>query len=244
MLASTILYIFVFLIFLVIFLEYRNDKKYQAKRRDKRPKTPPKKYTEPIKETSKEKKIPQEIPEPHVEEKPEIKEAPEEVEEVQPEVVEVEPEPEVEPEEVIEEVQPEVIVVVEPEEEPEPEEIIEEVKETKELPECNYPPFTHVRLVEMGLSDDEAIEFVNELIPQLEEQVPLIESAINSADYHQIEKITHGIKGSATNLGTGGVSDLLAEFNTYIKSGTDADVVKAYHEHFVRYIEELKKQYT
>jgi HPt (histidine-containing phosphotransfer) domain-containing protein len=243
MLASTILYIFVFLIFLAIFIEYRNDQKYQAKRREERQKTSPKKPTELKKEIPEEEKIPQEEPEPQVEEKPEIEKVPEEVEEIQPEAVE-EVEPEVILEEVIEEVQPEVIVEVEPEEEPEPEEVIEEVEEAKELPTCEYPPFTHVRLVEMGLSDDEAIEFVNELIPQLEEQVPLIENAINSADFHQIEKLTHGIKGSATNLGTGGVSDLLVEFNTYIKSDPDADIVKAYHAHFIHYIEELKKQYT
>lgn len=235
MLASTILYIFVFLIFLAIFIEYRNDKKYQDKRREERQKTTPIKPTEPIKEIPEEEKTSQEEPEPQVEEKPEIEEVPEAVEEV-------EPEPEVEPEEIIEEVQPEVIVEVEPEEEPE--EVIKEVEETKELPSCEYPPFTHVRLVEMGLSDDEAIEFVNELIPQLEEQIPLIENAINSADFNQIEKLTHGIKGSATNLGTGGVSDLLVEFNTYLKSEVDADIVKAYHAHFIHYVAELKKQYT
>ena len=239
MLASTILYIFVFLIFLAIFIEYRNDQKYQAKRDEERKRTTSKKPTEPIEDVLEKEKIPLEEPEPQVEEKPEIEEAPEVIEEVQPEAVEeVEPEPEVVPEEVVEEVQPEVVVEVEPEVEP------EEVKETKELPECKYPPFTHVRLVEMGLSDDEAIEFVNELIPQLEEQVPLIENAINSADFHQIEKLTHGIKGSATNLGTGGVSDLLVEFNTYLKSEVDVDIVKAYHAHFIHYIEELKKQYT
>lgn len=120
----------------------------------------------------------------------------------------------------------------------------EVVEEAKELPNCKYPPFTHVRLVEMGLSDDEAIEFVNELIPQLEEQVPRMENAINSADFQQVERLTHGIKGSTTNLGTGGISDLLAEFNTYLKSGTDTDIIKAYHAHFIRSIEELKKQYA
>jgi len=44
-------------------------------------------------------------------------------------------------------------------------------------------------------------------------------------------------------LGTGGVSDLLVEFNTYLKSEIDADIVKAYQAHFIHYIEELKKQY-
>jgi len=228
MLASTILYVFVFLIFLVLFLEYRNDKKYQDKRYEERQKTTPQKPPKPVEEILKKEKNPLEEPEPQVEETT---------------VEDIEPEPQVIPEVVVEEVQPE-IVEIEQKEEPAPEEVIEEVMQSKALPECKYPPFTHVRLVEMGLSDDEAIEFVNELIPQLEEQVPLIENAINSADFHQIEKLTHGIKGSATNIGTGGVADFLTEFNTYLKSEIDTDIVKAYHAHFIRYIEELKKQYS
>ncbi len=241
MLESVIIYIFVFLIVLAMFMEYVNDRKYQAKRDKERQKSTPKKPVEP---------------EPQVEPEEAVEEEPEEIEEVQPVVVkEVIPEPEVIPEEIIEDVQPEVVVEVEPEPEPEvvvevepePEPEVEAevvVEESKELPTCEYPPFTHVRLVEMGLSDDEATEFVNELIPQLEEQIPLIEEAINIADFHQIERLTHGIKGSATNLGTGGISDLLVEYNTYLKSGTDSDVVKAYHKHYLHYIEELKKQYT
>ena len=221
MLASAILYIFVFLIFLAIFIEYINARRYQAKRTKEIPEVEKTTHVEP---------------EPLIEEKPVLEEVV---------VEEIEPKTEVVPDEAVEEVQPEVI---EPEPEPEPEivheEAIEEVKETKKLPECKYPPFTHVRLIEMGLSDDEATEFVHELIPQLEEQIPLIDEAISNADFHKIEKLTHGVKGSATNIGTGGVADFLTEFNTYLKSGTDADIVKAYHTHFMRYIEELKKQYS
>ena len=96
----------------------------------------------------------------------------------------------------------------------------------------------------MGLSDDEAKEFVTELIPQLEEQIPLIEEALNTPDYHQVERLTHSIKGSATNIGTGGISDLLVDYNTYLKDGTDIDIAKAYFEHLKHYTQELKKQYT
>ena len=243
MLALTILFIALILILSVLWIEHLDNKRYQSLNDQEQQKRTPTKPSEPIEKIVKE-KLPQEEPEPQVEEKPEIEEIPKEVEKVQPEVEEVEPEPEVELKEIIEEVQPEIAVVVETEEEPETEEIIEEVTEAKELPECKYPPFTHVRLVEMGLSDDEATEFVNELIPQLEEQVPLIEEAISNNDFHKIEKLTHGVKGSATNIGTGGVADFLTEFNTYLKSGTDVDIVKAYHAHFIRYIEELKKQYS
>ena len=115
---------------------------------------------------------------------------------------------------------------------------------TKELPEAKYPEFTHVRLIEMGLSDDEAQEFVAELIPQIETEIPLIETATQEGDFHKIERLTHGIKGSATNLGTGGVSDLLVEYNTYLKSGRDIAIAEAYFEHLKRYTDELKTQYN
>jgi Na+-transporting methylmalonyl-CoA/oxaloacetate decarboxylase gamma subunit len=134
-----------------------------------------------------------------------------------------------------------------PRKEPEVVKAVEVPVETapaKELPSCDYPEFTHIRLLEMGLSDDEAQEFVHELIPQLEEQIPLIEASINEGNFHQVERLTHGIKGSATNIGTGGVSDLLVEFNTYVKSGDDTDIAKAYYQHFISYTQALKQQYS
>lgn len=214
MAALTILSIFIFIIILIIFLEYRNEKKYQEKRRNQR-RTQGR--TGPSTTPKESKEI---TPKPRRAPKAEPKTEP------KPEpIIEVKPEPE-----------------VKKEEKPEPK--IEVPKETKKLPEANYPQFTHVRLVEMGLSDEEAKEFVAELIPQIEVEIPLIEAAIESGDFHKMERLTHGIKGSATNLGTGGVSDLLTEYNTYLKSGTDVDIAKAYLEHLVRYTKELKAQYA
>ena len=235
MLALTILSIFILIIVLIIFLEYRNEKKYQEKRRQQRqtssrPKrsAPPTEAKEEVAPKPKREPVPAPEPEPEVirEEKPKA---------------EPKPEPAVEPEPVVE-IKPELEVKEEPKPEPEPQ--IEVPKETKELPEANYPQFTHVRLVEMGLSDDEAKEFVAELVPQIEVEIPNIEAAIEAADFHQIERLTHSIKGSATNLGTGGVSDLLVDFNTYVKSGTDSDVAKAYLKHLIHYTNELKTQYA
>ncbi len=115
---------------------------------------------------------------------------------------------------------------------------------TKKLPLCNYPKFTHERLVEMGLSEEESREFVQELIPQLEMQIPIIEKELENEDYHQMERLTHSLKGSATNLGSGGVSDLLVECNTYLKSGTDKEIVQVYLESLKHYTQELKKEYA
>jgi len=121
---------------------------------------------------------------------------------------------------------------------------VEKVTPAKELPKCNYPKFTHVRLVDMGLSDEEAREFVQELIPQLEAEIPLIEEVLDIPDLQQMERLTHSIKGSTTNLGTGGISDLLVEYNTYLKEGSDIDIVKVYFEYLKHYTQELKKQYN
>ncbi len=208
MLVLTILSIFLLIIALIIFIEYRNEKKYQAKKREK---TTHKKY-EPKKLVVR--KAP---PKSKVEPKPE-------------------PKPEVKPE-------PEPKIEIKPEPKPEPKVEAPEPVETKKLPEANYPEFTHVRLVEMGLSDDEAKEFVADLISQLETEIPLLDAAMKEGDFHKMERLTHGIKGSSTNLGTGGVSDLLTEYNTYLRTGTDIDIAKAYLEHLVHYTNELKVQY-
>lgn len=114
-------------------------------------------------------------------------------------------------------------------------------KEVKTLPA--YPDFDHSRLVEMGLSDDEAKEFVMELIPQIEEQLPLIEKALQEGNFHQMERLTHSIKGSSTNIGTGGIADLLIDCNTYLKTGTDPLLAKSYYEELKVQLGNLKTQY-
>jgi len=220
MLGTVILSIFILLVIILVFTEYRNEKKYQEERRQSRGKQARNRKTSPSQ--APDKVTPKAEPAPKVEAKPEPK-----------------PEPKIEVK-----VEPKTELKVEEKTEPKIEVPKEEVKEAKKLPEANYPPFTHVRLVEMGLSDEEAKEFVAELIPQLEEQIPLIEEAMNIPDFHQMERLTHSIKGSATNIGTGGVSDLLVACNTYFKTGTDIDIAKAYFEHLKQYTQELKEQYA
>jgi len=127
--------------------------------------------------------------------------------------------------------------------EEESEEKKEAKEENKKLPTCKYPKFTHARLVEMGLSEAESKEFVEELVPQLEAQIPLIEVELKNADFHKMERLTHSLKGSATNLGTGGISDLLVECNTYLKTGTDADIAEVYFKYLKHYTKELREQY-
>ncbi len=118
------------------------------------------------------------------------------------------------------------------------------ISETIDLPKANYSKFDHSRLLTMGLSEDEAMEYVEELIPQIEAQIPLIKEANSISDFHAMERLTHSIKGSATTVGTGGISDLLIDYNTYLKIGTELSIIEAYFKHLEYYFEELKKQYT
>jgi len=118
------------------------------------------------------------------------------------------------------------------------------VTEKINLPECNYPKFDHSRLLKMGLSQEEAKEFVLELIPQIEAQIPLIKEAMKISDFHNMEQLTHSIKGSSTTVGTGGISDLLCDYNTYLKTGKELAIVEAYFKQLNHYYKELKKQYS
>ncbi|MBD3791490.1 MAG: Hpt domain-containing protein [Campylobacterales bacterium] len=207
--------IFVLAIVWVIYVEYKNAQKYKKERDEKRQLRNAPPSEIKVKVSLKEKERPKPEPKP-IEEKAVIS----------PEKVETKPVPEIIP------------VEVEVEEKAEP-------AAAKELPPCNYPPFDHSRMIEtLGLSEEDAKEFVGELISQIETQLPLMKEAMRKADFHQLEKLTHSIKGSATNLGTGGVSDLLVDFNTYLKEGTEREIAEHYISALETYMEKLKTQYA
>ena len=96
----------------------------------------------------------------------------------------------------------------------------------------------------MGLSENEAVEFIQELIPQIETQIPLIQEAMDKEDFYSMERLTHSIKGSSTTVGSGGVSDLLVAYNTYLKTGDEIEIAKEYQKYLKHYCAELKTQYA
>ena len=237
--------IFIIILSIVIYIEYKNKKEIRLKhQRDTKETTPP-----PTPSPEKEIKPTEEKPEEDtLEEKfiPEVKETkPVEL----PEVEKTKPAALLEAEETKPVELPEVkkTKLVE----------LPEVKETKpvalpeveeaepiHLPEANYPRFDHSRLIDMGLSEEDAKEFVRELILQIQTQLPLIKEAIDISDFQRMEELTHSIKGSATNLGTGGISDLIVDYDTYLKTGTEPAIAEAYFEHLNHYYEKLKEQYS
>lgn len=125
---------------------------------------------------------------------------------------------------------------------------LEEAKKTelikKEFPKGDYSDFSNSRLLDMGLSQADADTFILELIEQVDDHIPLLEAAIEAGEYEQIERLTHSVKGSATNLGTGGVADVMIDFNTYCKSGTDKEIILAHLNNLKAYQEKLKSQFS
>ncbi len=206
MVGSIIIFVFILIIAVVIYFEYKNEKKYKKSKKSQVPSR--KKEVETSVETTTIKKT---IPPV---EKIAVPEAPKE-EIVQKTTVQKE------------DIKPEPVSV-----------------ETLDLPKANYTKFDHSRLIDMGLSEDEAKEYAQELIPQVEAQIPLIEEALSNSDFQSMERLTHSIKGSATTVGTGGISDLLTEYNTYLKSGTEITIAEVYLEHLKHYSKELKNQYN
>ena len=112
------------------------------------------------------------------------------------------------------------------------------------LPKCKYPPFSHERLIKMGFPLSEANEYVQELITQIEGQMDHLEHAINAKDFKTIEQITHDIKGSSSTIGSGGISDLIQDFNHSVQTQHNIDISKAYFRHMQHYYKDLKKQYA
>ncbi|WP_345986591.1 Hpt domain-containing protein [Sulfurimonas sp. HSL-1656] len=108
----------------------------------------------------------------------------------------------------------------------------------------HYPPFSNARAVaEFGLSQEEADSFTGELIAQIESEIADLEAAVTARDSVQLEEVLHKLKGSTSNLGEGGITTLLADFNNYIKEGTDQDTIDDYVANLHYYLEELKKAF-
>jgi len=219
--AWLITFVFIIVLSIVIYIEYKYKKEIRLKhQRDTKETTPTPSPEKEIKPT-------EEKPEKDTLEEKFIPEAKETKPVELPEIEETKP---VELPEVEE---------TKPVELPEVEEA-----EPIHLPEANYPRFDHSRLIDMGLSEEDAKEFVEELILQVETQLPLIKEAMDISDFQRMEELTHSIKGSSTNLGTGGISDLMIDYDTYLKTGTELTIAEAYFQHLNRYYEELKEQYS
>lgn len=230
MIGYIIISVFVLILMLFVYIEYKNEKKYQEERRQKRQnvkKEEKKPVIKPKKVTSTKELEEKEVQEQSAEQKKRLEEQRLEEKRLQ----EKKSESELTPEPVVTEIKTKTVEVT-------------EKPKIVSLSLGNYPKFDHSRLLKMGLSEEEAEEFVAELIPQIGIQIPLIKEAISTSDFRNLERLTHSIKGSSTTVGTGGISDLLVDFNTYLKTGTEPALAEAYLEQLNHYYEELKEQYA
>jgi cell division protein FtsI/penicillin-binding protein 2 len=234
MFASVVIGIIVLIIAIIVYVEYKNEKTYQKerkrrseeRRKPKHPRRPEEKIQKPVqkkKTTGNRTKAP--TPDAKKPVTPVVKKEENKTSPVKDDVLKPSEENKTSKEEI-------------------PSAAVEKKEKTYDLPACEYPKFDYSRLLKMGLSEEEAIEFIKELIPQLKVQIPLIKEAMDQKDFHSMEKLTHSIKGSSTTVGTGGVSDLLSEFNTYLKTGKDVPVAEVYFKHLNRYTDELEKQFA
>ncbi|RLA69957.1 MAG: hypothetical protein DRG24_07655 [Epsilonproteobacteria bacterium] len=140
----------------------------------------------------------------------------------------------------VEPVKPTPKVEVQPKVEP----LIKAEAKVKVKTEKDYSKYNNARAVEqLGLSQEEADMFISELIEQIDSEIPSLEAAINSEDYEKIESISHMIKGSATSLGSGGVADVLVDFNTYSKEGKDIQVLQSHLANLKHHLVDLKAQF-
>jgi len=52
------------------------------------------------------------------------------------------------------------------------------------------------------------------------------------------------LKGAATNIGSGGVADILVDYNTEMKNGKEPEVALAYQELLKSAVSNLKIEYS
>ena len=125
------------------------------------------------------------------------------------------------------------------------EEPVEEFESKPKYKIIHYEKFDNSRAVDqLGLSQEDADIFVKELIEQIEEELPKLETAIEKKEFKQIDDISHMIKGSSSSLGSGGVADLLTEMNEYCKKGRDIEIIENYLYNLKHYFNELKTQFA
>ena len=261
--------IILFIIFLIVLLisssqvsvPRRREKIKRREKKEPKAKTAPTQPKQKVKEVTPPKEeqlvtVTEEVVEPIVEVEPTV----------EPEASIEAPTPEPEP--IIEEVpEPELTTTAEEEIEPEAPTlepfIVEEEFEESEIVEADtvadvevppepivedtydYATFDNTRTMEeFGLSREEANDFILDLITQVEEELVKLEAAVEAHDTKKIEDISHMIKGSATNLGTGGIADVLVDFNTYMKSASEPEVIASHMRNLHRAYDELKTQFS
>jgi len=113
-----------------------------------------------------------------------------------------------------------------------------------DIPTKQYPKYDNSRAVdEMGLSQEEADSFVLDLIKAIEVEIPSIESAILKGDYKSIEEIVHTITGTASTLGSGGISSAFIAFYSSVQHRDGMQEEYIHLQNIKHYLNELKEDF-
>ncbi len=111
------------------------------------------------------------------------------------------------------------------------------------IPTKQYDMYDNSRAVEeMGLTQEEADAFVNDLVKAVQAEIPKIEASILKGDYKTVEEIVHTITGSSSTLGSGGVSSALISFYAAVQHRDKLDDLYVHLQNLKYYIEELNEQ--
>ncbi len=118
------------------------------------------------------------------------------------------------------------------------------ISEDIDIPTKTYPKYNNARAVnEMGLTQAEADSFVHDLAHVIETELPRIEEAILGSDYKTVEEIVHTITGSASTLGTGGVSSAFISFYTAVQHRDKFQQLYVHLQNIKFYLAELKEDF-
>ena len=113
-----------------------------------------------------------------------------------------------------------------------------------DIPTKQYPKYDNSRAVdEVGLSQEEADSFVLDLIKAIEVEIPSIESAILKGDYKSIEEIVHTITGTASTLGSGGISSAFIAFYSSVQHRDGMQEEYIHLQNIKYYLNELKEDF-
>jgi len=112
------------------------------------------------------------------------------------------------------------------------------------IPTKQYAPYSNSRAVdEMGLSQEDADAFVFDLIKAVKGEIPAIEAGIMTQDYLTIEEIVHTITGSASTLGSGGISSAFISFYAAVQHRDSFQKLYVHLQNVKYYLTELQEQF-
>lgn len=85
-------------------------------------------------------------------------------------------------------------------------------------------------LERIGGDEEFLVELLNDLLEQLDENIPAIRQAIASSEFETLRSLSHGLKGASANLSVVGMASLFKELEDMGRNQTiDGAAVRLMH---------------